>query len=363
MLDSIMSALGAVGDALDKPGRAVRGALVGKPQELLAAIPFSDTLGITDYADRTSGVDVLRAAGLDPGDGVLGGLAGFGAEMALDPSTYVGGFAGRMLGKAADAAQIAKGPGFATTADDLNRMLGDYNAAGKGMNEITGNIAGRRVDSILKSPDAARMLSEIPPQSSILGAGAEGIAFKTPDDDVLRIGRLLDGSAPGRPVSPDVLQATRGVDVGDKIPFRIERTPFADPVGGGRMFDGYRGMLDDSLADQGLLFSDPHKGNVGLVGGRPLVIDPGAVSAVPPAGLSDVQRATRGYTLDGFGGDFQSVARAADPGRGMDLLLRALGGQDAMRASLAAGGNSPGFANRLTAYGALAGAAPGRFGG
>src|SRR4051794_40946856 len=52
------------GAILDKPGRAVRGALGGKPNEMLAALPFSDTLGITDPRNRVSGRDLTNQWGI-----------------------------------------------------------------------------------------------------------------------------------------------------------------------------------------------------------------------------------------------------------------------------------------------------------
>src|SRR3990167_6625502 len=52
---AIGSGAGYVGETLDKPGRAVRGLLAGRPGELANLIPFSDTLGITDPAKSTSG--------------------------------------------------------------------------------------------------------------------------------------------------------------------------------------------------------------------------------------------------------------------------------------------------------------------
>ena len=47
----LLDALSYFGEAADKPGRAIRGVLGGRPHEALAAIPFSDTLGWTDPAD------------------------------------------------------------------------------------------------------------------------------------------------------------------------------------------------------------------------------------------------------------------------------------------------------------------------
>ena len=119
--DSILAELGQsslgglayIGSALDKPGRAVRGVLSGLTGGdfdggLLNLIPFSDSLGITD-SDPITGRDLLEGWGLvgantdqgwipDAGD-----LAGFAADLALDPTTYLsfGGSALTKLGKAA----------------------------------------------------------------------------------------------------------------------------------------------------------------------------------------------------------------------------------------------------------------------
>lgn len=110
-----LSALGYVGSTLDKPGAALRGLLAGQPDQLLNLIPFSDALGITDEADRVSGRDLLEqygmlapnTPGLDWGD-----VGGFGAEVLLDPLTYLtfGGSALTKAGRAADAAgDLARG--------------------------------------------------------------------------------------------------------------------------------------------------------------------------------------------------------------------------------------------------------------
>lgn len=110
-----LSALGYVGSTLDKPGAALRGLLAGQPDQLLNLIPFSDALGITEEADRVSGRDLLEqygmlapnTPGLDWGD-----VGGFGAEVLLDPLTYLtfGGSALTKAGRAAEAAgDLARG--------------------------------------------------------------------------------------------------------------------------------------------------------------------------------------------------------------------------------------------------------------
>lgn len=117
-----LSALGYVGSTLDKPGAAVRGLLAGEPGQLLNLLPFSDALGITNEADRVSGRDLLEMYGLlgsnTPGID-WGDVAGFGAEVALDPTTYLT-LGGAALTKAGKAASLT---------DDLARAA--YGAGGK----------------------------------------------------------------------------------------------------------------------------------------------------------------------------------------------------------------------------------------
>lgn len=104
-----LSALGYVGETLDKPGAAVRGLLAGRPDQLLNLIPFSDMMGLTDPSQRVSGRDLLEQYGLlsanTPGLDV-GDAAGFGAEVLLDPLTYLS-FGASALTKAGKAADVA----------------------------------------------------------------------------------------------------------------------------------------------------------------------------------------------------------------------------------------------------------------
>lgn len=117
-MNPLLQALEYVGGALDKPGRAVRGGLAGRPDELAAIIPFSDSLEITDPSRAVSGTDLLRGAGFGTGSDTADAVLGFGAEMALDPTNLIGlGLAGktaRLAGEARAAnavrdALIAKG--------------------------------------------------------------------------------------------------------------------------------------------------------------------------------------------------------------------------------------------------------------
>ena len=84
-----LSGLGWAGSSLDKAfgGRAIRGLLGGRPEELLSAIPLSDTLGITNPADAVSGAELLGKKDADFLSAE--GIGGMGLEMLLDPGTYL----------------------------------------------------------------------------------------------------------------------------------------------------------------------------------------------------------------------------------------------------------------------------------
>ena len=104
-----LGGLAWIGETLDKPGAAVRGVLAGEFDQLLNLIPFSDTLGITRPEDRVYGRELLEKAGIlgknkkgfDSGD-----VAGFGADVLLDPLTYLT-FGASAAGKAGKLAQQA----------------------------------------------------------------------------------------------------------------------------------------------------------------------------------------------------------------------------------------------------------------
>lgn len=93
--DVTMSGLGYIGDTLDKytGSRALRGTLGGNPRELLSILPFSDDIGITNSADKTSGKDLLTKKWgwmKDDPDSWMDDIAGFGADVLLDPTNLIG---------------------------------------------------------------------------------------------------------------------------------------------------------------------------------------------------------------------------------------------------------------------------------
>ena len=347
MIDSLLSALGYAGEAIDKPGRAVRGLLSGRPDEAASIIPFSDSLGLTDRSRSVSGKDLLNALGVDVGDGLGGDVAGFAAEVATDPLTLLGAGVGARLGGAAERAAVAAGPRYGTTADDLRKML-------------AGSLTGDMVESkILGSPNSKRLLSEINPESQLIGNGVEALAFKEPNGTITRIGEVPIGwENTGRPVIPSVAQAESTMNLPGG--FRVERgIPFADNVGdmgywtkrplgglyedfanpntpagmtgatsgGNTLEDALRSRsdwLDRSLRQDGFQRRDRHFGNVGTIGGRSVVIDPGDLT--PTMGRSlDAMRATT---------EFAPVATAAEPGAMMNALLNALGSAEAIQAGV-----------------------------
>lgn len=129
-MSALLDALDYATGVLDKPGRAARGLLAGNTREGLAALPFSDALGWTDEAERVSGEDLLRRAGLATGNGAADWLLGQGAEVLLDPTNLVGagaavkglkslrglGRAGETADEAIDALKFARRPGVESYA-------------------------------------------------------------------------------------------------------------------------------------------------------------------------------------------------------------------------------------------------------
>ena len=347
ILDAVLSAVGTANDVLDLPGSYFRGAVVGRPGE------------------RLSGAQFLKSLGLDTGNETADSILGFGAGFATDPLTFAGGALGRVLGKAigrsADAAAIARGPGFATAADDvLGSVSGAMKSAspmeqrlakllGKPTVAAPENIAAERVNEFLASPYRDKLLAEIPPGSTHLGTGVEGVAWQTPAGDVVRIGRA-SGGTPGRPVSDGVLQNTRDVRFGDTTGehWMAERMPKADHVrdhrywtSPGRTEVDRGGDLLATLDSQGLVVrkSEDHLGNFGTHRGSDVVIDPGAFDVT-----------------DAFTGGFQPVVAGREAGPLMSKLLALAGADARLQRSLALGGNSPGLTRDFARAGTVGGA-------
>lgn len=100
-----VSGLQWLGETLDKPRRALYGALAGS-REALNIIPFSDSMGLTDPNETITGRDALEAAGIlgKNTDGLdLGDVAGFLFELPTDPANWVSFGAKSAAGAAANA--------------------------------------------------------------------------------------------------------------------------------------------------------------------------------------------------------------------------------------------------------------------
>jgi hypothetical protein len=153
-----LSGLGYLGKTLDKTfgARAIRGLLGGKPRELLSPIPFSDTLGITDEEDITSGRDLLTryhiAPPNDPNKWEAADVGGFLTELALDPSMYVNPFALTKLGGL--AAKAGALPGKL-----LPRMKG-FEYAGSQLGHLAEHAFGPGVAAADLAPRGASILPE-----------------------------------------------------------------------------------------------------------------------------------------------------------------------------------------------------------
>lgn len=164
ILGTVLGGVEYLGGVLDKPGAAVRGVASGLTDlaqgdstpdwggGLLNLVPWSDTIGLTNRSERISGRDVLENVGIlganKPGLGIngwnptdwdwgnLGGdLAGFGAEVAMDPLSYVTGPLGTLM-KGAKPAELASPVAKATAAAkaagqeiDLKTLAGTFKEA------------------------------------------------------------------------------------------------------------------------------------------------------------------------------------------------------------------------------------------
>jgi len=78
-MSALLDSLQFVGDALDRPGAAVRGLLAGRPSQLAYLMPGAESMGLVDPRERVGGRDLLRQYGMageeDNWSNFLGGMA------------------------------------------------------------------------------------------------------------------------------------------------------------------------------------------------------------------------------------------------------------------------------------------------
>lgn len=165
VLGKAITPLQWLGETLDKPGRAVRGLLGGKTSELMNLIPFSDTFGLTDPSQQVTGRDLLEDSGLleKNQEGLdFGDVAGFGAEVLLDPLTYVGIGAFTHAGKAA----LRAGKHTVPVASKFVKALGGS----------IDDLVARGVKTSAEVAQEASSLGKLAPtMSSRIRAGQQGL--------------------------------------------------------------------------------------------------------------------------------------------------------------------------------------------
>lgn len=137
-------------------------------------------------------------------------------------------------------------------------------------------------------------LKFIPKGSQFLGSGIVGLAYKTPQGDVIRVQptgqAALDQArkakpdidevflSPRRLPDPDILQPTSSKLLKNKkADISVERLPFVQNVRSREEALAASQILETSLASRNLHFADQGFGNVGKVGDRYVVRDPGSV--------------------------------------------------------------------------------------
>lgn len=274
-MDDLLSMLGSV---LDAPRSAVWDYGIN---------PLQKALGVTT-GDVHNTSELLAGLGMDPES--LGTKAlGFAGDVATDPLTYLGGY----LGSKAGQALFGKlGPMHGADAAKLAGLAIPEEAAARGG---TGMI-----EQALAHPDASRILNEIPKGSTFEGAGAESLALRTPEGDVLKLSPFDQGSAINYPSAPELNTPTRRQFFGN---LEVSRVPGASDVGSQALFDTHAPQLREGLGRQGVDLFDFKPEDMGLVGGRPKVLDLGGTDLMSGAGgqvLPIAGRATSPYLLGGL---------------------------------------------------------------
>jgi len=334
--------------------------------------------------------DMAKTFGFDP-ETTGGQIGSFALDMATDPlslagvgiGSRLGRQAGSSIGRGLEQAAIQRGPRYSTTLDDLLRTFPEK--VGTGSDDMASMAAGT-LEELRGSKPLSAMLQEIPEGSRYLGSGAEGIAFKTPTNDVARFGMTTDQM--GRPITDVLLQPTRGAqidsgltsgysprptDVGSgsswtsvktsgqsPVMLRTERLPMAENVGNARaimaasgdklpnrplaqQWDEWTRSLADEQAGKRLDAFDLAPANLGTHGGKPVIIDPGSLAPMP-----------------GYEGGFNPLVDAsAGNGKITNALLSLLGSDKSMQKALAQGRNSVNYQQPFQSVGSLLGGSAG----
>lgn len=246
----LSDALGMVGSAVSAPGDYTRGALAGK------------------FGERMGGRELLRHYGLAGEEDNWGNwLAGMATDVATDPLTYAGAF----MGAGGASSLFGKlGPRLGANAAKLSELAIPAAERAKGGASLVGEVLG--------SPAAKSVLHEIPSGSKYLGAGAESLNLQTPAGDVLKILKHNPAAAIDVPAVEGVIQPTRRVVHGG---FEVNRVPLASNVGDKAVYDSAREMVP-GLNSKGIDVFDLKPEDVGLIGGKPTILDMGSIDQMTP---------------------------------------------------------------------------------
>ena len=134
----------------------------------------------------------------------------------------------------------------------------------------------------LRSANPKEVFALIPSSAKPIGAGREALVLKTEDNFALRISRThSDRPAELREFLLPAESVTRGVG------WQIEKVPFLEQ----RVFSRSKiWALDKGVQSRGYYLTDAHPGNLRLLDGKAVLIDPGAVSKLQPVKLERHER-------------------------------------------------------------------------
>lgn len=207
MLDSLLSALGFVGDVIDTPGSWLRNALSGEN-------PFKGTF---DPEQRTSGRKMLEKLGIfgENADGLdAGDVWGFLTEALLDPTNLIGAGAMRQTAKAAKAARAAN------AESDMLRAAGAMPPEVAGLTKIVDETGAPRRMHHGTASDFAKFDPEKLDPGSLFGPG-----YYTTDSphvaDTYATGRAHhDAGIPsGANIRPSYLDIRNPLILDQNVPF------------------------------------------------------------------------------------------------------------------------------------------------
>lgn len=307
----LLDALGWVGESLSKPGAAVRGLLAGRPDQLMNLVPFSDTMGLTDASQRTSGRDLLRQWGAVGQDDNWGNFAGgMALEAATDPLTYFGGFlAKQALGGAGKAAS----------------QLGNLRGARGGMAMAHGVDDAGRAASIVGGSPAAREYAQAAAALLPEQVGVQGMQFPG-----MGVAAARAGTGPQtwrhEVVHGLVDQARQGAGQNLPLPIRavgaLKRGTMDEA---GRVMPGMRSALGQ-VADETLAFGLENRGLMNQIkGGANFLFNPALegragyvdqfrnLSPMVGAAYNWLPSATRGAGVaGGLGAGYMGASSLAD---------------------------------------------------